>query len=54
MTKADGSKFGKSEAGNVWLSAERTPIYEFYQFWRNVADADVERFFEVFHLFTGG
>ena len=36
------------EAGNVWLSAERTPIYEFYQFWRNVADDDVERFLKFF------
>ena len=44
VTKADGGKFGKSEAGNVWLSAARTPPYEFYQFWRNVADADVRRF----------
>lgn len=44
VTKADGGKFGKSEAGNVWLSAARTPPYEFYQFWRNAADADVRRF----------
>ncbi|WP_432799209.1 tyrosine--tRNA ligase [Poriferisphaera sp. WC338] len=44
MTKADGGKFGKSEAGNVWLSPERTSPYEFYQFWRNVADADVRKF----------
>lgn len=48
VTKADGTKFGKSETGNVWLSAERTPIYEFYQFWRNVADDDVERFLKFF------
>lgn len=48
VTKADGSKFGKSEAGNIWLSAERTPVYEFYQFWRNVADADVGRFLGFF------
>ncbi|MFW5751270.1 MAG: tyrosine--tRNA ligase [Planctomycetota bacterium] len=41
VTKADGGKFGKSEQGNVWLSAARTPVYDFYQFWRNVADADV-------------
>ena len=37
-------KFGKSEQGNIWLSAERTPVFEFYQFWRNVADADVATF----------
>lgn len=44
VTKADGGKFGKSEKGNIWLSAERTPVYEFYQFWRNTSDADVRRF----------
>lgn len=44
VTKADGGKFGKSEKGNVWLSRQRTPPYEFYQFWRNSADADVRRF----------
>ncbi len=48
VTKADGSKFGKSEAGNIWLSRERTPVFEFYQFWRNVADADVRRFLACF------
>ncbi|MEM9296393.1 MAG: tyrosine--tRNA ligase, partial [Planctomycetota bacterium] len=40
-TKADGSKFGKSESGNVWLDAGRTSPYEFFQFWRNTPDADV-------------
>ena len=44
VTKSDGGKFGKSEQGNIWLSAERTPVFEFYQFWRNVADADVATF----------
>ncbi|MDA3963096.1 MAG: tyrosine--tRNA ligase [Planctomycetota bacterium] len=48
VTKADGGKFGKSEAGNIWLSADRTPVYQFYQFWRNVADADVGRFLSFF------
>jgi tyrosyl-tRNA synthetase len=48
VTKSDGGKFGKSEAGNVWLAAERTPPYDFYQFWRNVADADVRRFLGFF------
>jgi len=48
VTKSDGSKFGKSESGNVWLSAERTPPYEFYQFWRNVDDADVGRYLRFF------
>ena len=44
VTKSDGGKFGKSEKGNIWLSAERTPVFEFYQFWRNTSDADVRKF----------
>ena len=50
VTKADGGKFGKSEKGNIWLSAERTPVYDFYQFWRNTADADVRKFLGFFTL----
>ena len=48
VTRADGAKFGKSEAGNVWLDPARTPPYDFYQFWRNTADADVGRFLGYF------
>jgi tyrosyl-tRNA synthetase len=48
LTKADGGKFGKTEAGAVWLSARRTSPYAFYQFWLNTADADVERFLNIF------
>jgi len=48
VTKSDGGKFGKSEAGNVWLDAARTSPFEFFQFWRNVADADVGRFLGYF------
>ena len=48
VTKADGGKFGKSEKGNIWLSPERTPPYEFYQFWRNAADGDVRKFLGFF------
>ena len=48
LTKSDGSKFGKSEKGNVWLDAEKTSPYTFYQFWLNTADADAERFLKVF------
>ena len=48
VTKSDGGKFGKSEQGNVWLDAERTSVFEFFQFWRNVADADVGRFLGYF------
>jgi tyrosyl-tRNA synthetase len=48
VTKSDGGKFGKSEKGNIWLSADRTPVYEFFQFWRNVSDADVGKFLGFF------
>lgn len=48
VTKADGSKFGKSEAGNVWLDPARTSPYDFYQFWRNVDDSEVGRFLGYF------
>jgi len=41
ITKSDGSKFGKSEGGNIWLDPNRTSAYEFYQFWVNVADSDI-------------
>ena len=48
ITKADGTKFGKTAAGAVWLDAQRTSPYSFYQFWLNTADADVEHFLKVF------
>ncbi|MEO9020946.1 MAG: tyrosine--tRNA ligase [Ginsengibacter sp.] len=48
LTKSDGSKFGKSEKGNIWLDAGKTSPYTFYQFWLNTADADAERFLKVF------
>ncbi|MBA3710387.1 MAG: tyrosine--tRNA ligase [Planctomycetes bacterium] len=54
VTKSDGGKFGKSEKGNIWLSRERTPVYEFFQFWRNAADADVRRFLGFFTLLPMG
>ncbi len=44
LLRSDGKKFGKSEDGAVWLAADRTSPYQFYQYWMNVADADVERF----------
>ncbi len=50
VTKADGGKFGKSEAGAVWLTAARTSPYDYYQFWLNTADADVGRFLKTFTL----
>lgn len=48
ITKADGSKFGKTEGGTVWLDSHRTSPYAFYQFWLNTADADVYRFLRYF------
>jgi len=50
ITKADGSKFGKTETGNVWLDPERTSPYEFYQFWLNVSDEDAEKYIKIFTL----
>ena len=50
ITKADGSKFGKTETGNVWLDPERTSPYKFYQFWVNTSDEDAERYIKVFTL----
>jgi tyrosyl-tRNA synthetase len=48
VTKADGSKFGKTETGTVWVSPRKTSPYAFYQFWLNVADADVYKFLNYF------
>lgn len=50
VTKADGTKFGKSESGNVWLDPEMTSPYQFYQFWLNTADEDCGRLMRVFTL----
>lgn len=52
VTKADGTKFGKSEGGNVWLDPELTSPYEFYQFWINQADDDCKKLIRVFTLLT--
>lgn len=48
ITKADGSKFGKSEGGNVWLTADKTSVYKFYQFWLNTTDLDAEKYIKIF------
>mgnify|MGYP006197127851 FL=1 len=48
ITKADGSKFGKSEGGNVWLTSDKTSVYKFYQFWLNISDADAEKYIKIF------
>ncbi len=50
IKKADGGKFGKSEKGNVWLDAEKTTPYEFYQFWINAADSDAVVYIKTFSL----
>ena len=48
ITKADGSKFGKSEGGNVWLTSDKTSVYKFYQFWLNTTDLDAEKYIRIF------
>ncbi|MCL4147771.1 UNVERIFIED_CONTAM: hypothetical protein GTU68_000779, partial [Idotea baltica] len=48
ITKSDGSKFGKSEGGNVWLDAKRTSPYKFYQYWLNASDEDAEKYIKIF------
>lgn len=50
ITKSDGTKFGKTEAGNVWLDPEKTSPYHFYQFWLNVSDEDAARYIKIFTL----
>jgi tyrosyl-tRNA synthetase len=48
ITKSDGSKFGKTESGNVWLDPEKTTPYQFYQFWLNVSDDDASKYIKIF------
>lgn len=48
ITKSDGSKFGKSESGNIWLDANRTSPYKFYQYWLNSSDEDAEKYIKIF------
>lgn len=50
ITKADGSKFGKSEGGNIWLDPEKTSPYKFYQYWINASDEDVVKFIKIFSI----
>jgi len=52
ITKSDGTKFGKTEAGNVWLDPAKTTPYQFYQFWLNVADSDAEKFIRIFTMMS--
>ncbi|MEM8846732.1 MAG: tyrosine--tRNA ligase [Bacteroidota bacterium] len=48
ITKADGTKFGKTEGGNIWLDAHRTSPYRFYQYWLNTSDTDAEKYIKIF------
>ena len=48
ITKADGTKFGKSEGGNIWLDSARTSPYKFYQYWLNTSDVDAEKYIKIF------
>lgn len=48
ITKADGTKFGKTAGGNIWLDAERTSPYKFYQYWLNTSDEDAEKYIKIF------
>ncbi len=50
ITKADGGKFGKTEKGNIWLDADKTTPYQFYQFWLNSSDEDAEKWIKIFTL----
>ena len=50
ITKADGTKFGKTEEGNVWLDSKRTSPYKFYQYWLNTSDTDAEKYIRIFTL----
>ena len=52
ITKADGTKFGKTEGGNVWLDPEKTSPYKFYQFWLNCSDVDSARYIRIFTLLS--
>lgn len=52
ITKADGTKFGKSEGGNVWLDPEKTSPYKFYQYWLNVSDEDAATFIKIFTMLS--
>ena len=50
IEKADGSKFGKSDGGNIWLDENKTSAFKFYQFWLNTSDEDVEKYLKIFTL----
>ena len=52
IKKSDGSKFGKSEGGNIWLDKNKTSVYKFYQYWLNISDEDAITYIKVFTFIT--
>ena len=52
ITKADGTKFGKTESGNIWLDPHRTSPYKFYQYWLNTSDEDADKYIKIFTFLT--
>ena len=48
ITKSDGSKFGKTQEGNIWLDSSKTSVYKFYQYWLNTSDEDAEKYIKIF------
>ena len=52
ITKSDGTKFGKTEGGNVWLDPEKTSPYKFYQYWLNISDEDAKKYIKIFTFYT--
>ncbi len=54
ITKSDGTKFGKTESGNVWLDPEKTTPYQFYQFWLNISDEDAAKYIKIFTVLPQG
>ena len=48
ITKSDGTKFGKTEGGNIWLDSNKTSVYKFYQYWLNTSDLDAEKYIKIF------
>ena len=52
ITKSDGSKFGKSEDGNIWLDSQKTSVYKFYQYWLNTSDVDAKNYIKIFSFLS--
>ena len=52
ITKSDGSKFGKTQQGNIWLDPKKTSVFKFYQYWLNTSDEDAEKYIKIFTFLT--